>query len=310
MTSERFEVSPFTINKAGPTAINFQQISNFTPVYGQSLSRIRPGGTLDAVTHVMTNAQAQVTFNTQDLLTFFTEVSPSIGLAVVSPGATFRLQERADCGAFLTGATHLTITSALGCAYPLSYTASQDSNDPVELQGVYAPHYNGTVEPLAVNNGVDFAAAPAAAFVSAYAMGPVFLNTTEVRGVTQHGIDFGLNYVRTPTTPATFPHAGSFNGRDPTMTTQTRKKDVMASLGSPFIAGVGGEVAFYLQQLTAYSGRTPRATAAHIKLSCTAAAISVQSESNEAGQDAMVTYAIKPVGALSVAVNQVIPAVA
>lgn len=302
MTAQRFEAAPATFN----TTIHFQQLEGFDIQPGQQMARVRPAGQVDGLAHILASANPRVNFSTRDLLSFFTSVSPSVGLAITN--ATFRLKQRNECGLFTTGATGMTITATKGCLYPTSLQADQDSAEGARVDAAFAALYDGSNKPLVINDTVDLDAAPAAAFSSLYFLGPVYINAVEIPGVTSVNVDFGLNFTSTPTTPGPYHHTGAYVNRDPTISFTTRKLNEMDGIGNLFANAAAGAIAIYLQAGAASSDRQLAASSVHVKISATAGEIHPQNSNNQAGQDGLVNYMVKPTSALAVSVASAIGA--
>ena len=299
-SAQRYEIAPISFVHTGGT-LNLQQMARFGTENNSKYTRIRPGGNLDTKGHALSSAKPRIKFSTQDLTTLFGDVSPVNGLKLTGDG-TFRLLEREDCVAFLTGATHVTVVGAGGIVIPVSVEADIQSDDGAMAQCEFIPlGTNSSTTPLTITDGVDLDAAPAAAFTSLLYLGPAYHNSVEIPGLRQASVEFGLTFAESASSPGPYCNKGAFTDRNPVFRFRVAKVDE-AAVSNLFISAVSSSFAQYFYASAASTDRTSSASSAHVKFSCTAGAIERNEIAGDAAQDAMVEFIVRPTGQMAVSV--------
>lgn len=304
-SAERFEVFPCSFVHAGGT-LNLPQLESCSPASNSRISAVRIAGAIDPQAHLLAGAKPMVQLGTRDLATFFGTVSPTLGLKCTG-AVTFRLYEREDCGAFLTGATHVTVTSTGGFLYPDAISADQESEEGALCRAMYVPLWDGTNDPLIVTDAVDFSAAPTPTFTSRYFLGPVYSGGSEVKGVTNATANFGLTVAPSPQSPGPYDRKLAITSRNPTLTFDTLKADAAAGVDFFLRSVSGGSFAMYFQKGTDNGDRVAVGTASHVKVSCTAGGITTEEIGGSKGQDAILRTTVRPTGTISLSTASTIP---
>lgn len=302
MAAERFEIAPCSFIHGAAQTLNLSQMAGFTINSNGQQVRVRPGGSIDSLAQLLSRAKPTISFRTMDIATVFGAVSATLGLKMTG-NSIFRLLERTDCGAFET--TGVTVTAAAGCMYPTQVQASNDG-DGAELGLEFVPLYDGTNPILVSAASVDLSGAPSAAFNSQFFLGPVYHNSSEIRGVRDITVDFGLQFVASPNSPGPYDRKGAFNNREPVLRFTTEKIDEQGS-SSLFIRGVTSSFAIYLQKGSANSDRVAAATAQHVKISCTAGSIETEEIGGDAPEDALTRWTVRPTGTIALSIASAIP---
>lgn len=305
-SAERFCLFPCSVIHGAAQTLNFAQIQDFAVNPNGTIDEFYAPGSVDRKANILANASPHITFGTQDLVTYFGAISPIVGLALTGAG-TFRIQERSNLdGVFETGATHETFTATGGLIVPTRLTASQDEQTGCVMQSMFHALYNGSVEPIVHNTGVDFAGAPAPAFVSEFFLGPVYHNAAQVKGITQVAVDFGIQFVPKRTSGEVWATLGAITRRSPLFTFTTLKSDVDATI-SLFNRALSGVFAFYLWKGADAGSRVAIASTVHCKISCATGAWSTDSIQVTGHDDATSNISIRNTGVISVSVASAIP---
>jgi len=303
--SNRYSLYTASATKPDTSAFTLRQLDSWAFSAGNSKGEIIPGGALDRAHVGLGQANPVINVATRDLLTVFTDISPSSVLCFTS--GVFRLQERSTCGtAFATSTSHETYSVAKGTFVPIDVSASQNDPDGAVVNLAAMPLYDGTNAIVARTGGVDFSAVTTPAFVSRYYMGPIYINGTIVPSIERWSIQFGVVYDRKGFNGSPYPTVGSIIKRQPiiTFTSTAAEIDVAVSL---FARTLSGTIACYLQAGVNGSDRVAAATTGHIKISAASGEWCTDNMSVSGNDDGSVSLVVLPTAALSVAVNSAIP---
>lgn len=305
-TAQRFGLFPCSVVHAGGT-LNLAQMQDFNVTPQAQKDRFFAPGSVDPKAHILTAADPQITFGTQDLATYFGTVSATVGLALTGAGATFRLQERSTLdGVFETSTTHETFTAARGLVIPTQLSSSQDDQTGAVLQSTLVVLYDSSTSPIVHNTGVDFATAPTPAFVGEFFQGPVYHNGSEIPGITSTRIDFGITFATKRTSGQVYPTLGAITQRAPVFNFTTLKADVTASLDI-FQRALSGTLACYFWKGADAGSRVAAATASHCKVSAATGVWNDESIQVSGNDDGTVNIAVMPTGTMAVSVASAIP---
>lgn len=301
-SAERYEIAPITLQYGvGPTDLDLAQMQNFQLSPNITKSRVRAGGSVDALAFIVSRGRPQVTFGTRDLATYFGQVSPTLGLPITGD-AIFREFER-DEDDIWTGNGMTYTAGGGGFLIPQSLSASIDGPDGAVLTSMFLPYWDGTNLPLVAAEG-SMSGAPTVAFGSQFFLGPVYHNSTEIRGITQSSVDFGLTLSGAPLTPGPYDRSSAITDRQPVFSFTTHKSNVNTDL---FGAGVNTNLSLYFQKGSSNSDRVATTTSEHLKVSCTAGFIEIQETGGEAGSDAMRQILVSPIGTIAISIASTIP---
>lgn len=306
-SAERFGLYPCSFGYGASSTLNLTQMQGFSLNPAAQITTIHASGAIDPKANIEVFSDPRIRFATRDLTTYFGAVSATVGLALNSNGATFRLQERsAQDGVFETGSTHETYTVAQGFLYPVSIGAQQDDTNGALIESELCCEYNGSVVPIVKNTGVDFSGASSPAFTSEFWLGPAYVNGSEIAGVISSRVDFGITYSPRRTSGQIYATKGAITQRLPRLSLTILKADAVSALNI-FHRALAGTVAFYYWKGTASGNRVAVATTSHCKVSAAAGSWNEQSISVQDNDDATVEISIMPTGTLSVSVASAIP---
>jgi hypothetical protein len=306
-SAERFALFPCDFIHSGGT-LALAQMQGFAISPDAQISEEYAHGAVDRKAAIEVASNPSITFETQDLTTYWGAVSPTVGLAVAtSTGATFRLQERATLdGVWETSTTHETYTVSRGILIPESVEASQDDERGAVVSSRHVCLYDGTNLPIVKNTGVDFSAATTPAFTSKFFLGPVYHNSSELKGVISSRVEFGIEFAPRRTSGAVYASLGSIVRRAPTISITMLKVDALSSVNA-FLRALSGTFAVYYWKATASANRTAVASTVHAKFSASAGAWNDESISVQDNGDATATIRIRPTSTIAVSVASAIP---
>lgn len=309
--AQRYEIAPcsFDPTVAAGSDFDFAQLTGWRLNANTRKHRIRVGGNVTTLGNLVVGANPTVNLRTADLTTVLANVPLNTGVCIEN-GSTLRLMQHEDCDAWATGTSHLTVTSTHGMLFVESIDVDDSGDEPAQANvthiGLSDPATDGAL-PYTVTDSVDFAAAPAAAFTSAYFLGGVYHNSTEIPGVVSVNINTGLQVSTKPVRPGPFPTLAYISDFNPEVSIRLEKVNEIAGFTSLFGHAVNTEFAIYLQKAVLSDDRVAKATAQHIKISFTAGTIDVADIGGDAASDADVNMMIKPVGAFTINTASAIP---
>lgn len=306
MAQDRYSGFPASFVHAGGT-LNLTQLIGGSVRTGKQRSEIIAGGDVDRKAVGLSHADPQQPLTTQDLSTLLGTVSLTTGLSCTS-GSTFRLQKRLNGGTFATGGSHMTVTSGKGFLAIESIQAQQDDVQGAVAELLYYPLWEGVLgtPPLVPTTGVNFAAAPAPAYVSHYYLGPVYVGSTQLEGVRGVTINSGLGYVYKRADGDPWARLGSIYTRRPTISINFEKISNITS-AALFSAAIADDVHCYFALGVHGGTRTSFASAVHLKVSATVGEWGTEDIQWREEEDASTTIMITPTDALSVSTASTIP---
>lgn len=300
--TDRYVGYPATIE-----AVHYQQMENFRirPQVEQAI--ITPAGAVDRAHIGVGRANPMIEWATKDLVTVFANVDLLVGLACPN-GATFRLQQRKDGAVFHAGLKHVTHVSNQGHMCPGRFGASEDDVNGASISLSYYPlSDDGLTDPIATTPLVDFAAAPAPAFVSRFFLGPVYHNAVQLNNIRSWSCDPGHNY-QAKTFDLPFPTKGAIVKRDPVFEftiADMAEGNAVSMWGS----AITGNLDFYLRKGIASGPRVADNVAQHIQVRVAAGDWDVQEHTAQEWEDGSVTFRATPTGTVSIDPTATIPQV-
>ena len=167
--------------------------------------------------------------------------------------------------------------------------------------------YDGTNAPIAINTGVDISGVTVPAFVAKYYMGPVYVNGSQVSGVTSVSVNPGIGYAAIAADGNCYPTNGAILSRQPSISWTMLAVDYVATIGSMFNASTPGTVAVYFAKGASGSCRVAYGTAAHAKFSLATGVWSPDNVSVTDNGDGTVTVSVQGTSVMAASVASAIP---
>lgn len=310
MGQDRYSGYPVTFSNGTPW--HLQQISGTRLRLQQGLDEIQPMGLADLNSVIMVAADPSVEFDTEDLTTFFTNVSATAGYNA-SAGSTLRYQIRADGGTFVAAAStaHAVLTSTKGFLFPVSLSASQDAAAGAVLTAEYRVLWDGTtsgglpVSPLAVSVASAISATTPI-FNSKFFMGPVYLGSTQLEGIERWTINFGIDFRNIRADGELYPRVGSIYGRRASVTIEGKKLSDLTT-AQLMNASPGATLSVFAVKGALGGHRVATTTAQHFKFAVTSGAWRVGNVSASRNDDAMQSIVFNATSTPTFSVASTIP---
>lgn len=299
MAADRYSLFSASFVHAGGT-LDLTQLESQGLNTVSSIRSVRPGGSLFNGAHILSTANPRFRFRTADIFTVFTAFSGSCFLAC-SGGHTARWQKRLSAGAFATSTAHLTQTTPKGILHITGIDASIDSTEGAVMELEYIALSTDGTNPITDTPSVNFASAPAPAFVSQYFLGGVWNGASQVTSLQRASFRPGLRWTTRRADNGVFPlySLTSLSAHDPMISLSFLDMGLPYAMGSQFLSIVGAAIKGYVQRgTTAANGRIAAATSGHAKISCTDASWGADDMSVQGEDDGMVNVSVFPTAAL------------
>lgn len=277
------------------------------------LSVRRPPGSVDPAAYLLAKHEPQISMSTNDLLTALTHVPLMNGL--LTDACLMYLQQRAMAeGAFMVGNYHVKMAIARSFLYVESIVAEANQEDGVQLNLTQIPlHVPAPVfaRPIEITSNYNVAGAGLTpSFVSAYFLGPLVVNSVEMRGVESVRLEPQIRVVASPVSgsPA-MNQMVAIVSREARIVVRTKKVDDVNNYD--FVPGLAGAVDLYLQKAdpthATGDGRVAYGSAAHIKISAAGSVVDPGQQSHRGPDDATQEYHLKLTGTPTISVASVMP---
>lgn len=311
-SGERFSGYPAKFGYATGQVMNLTHLESESIQANNTITPMRPPGMIDPDTHVLPRAKPMINMRTPDLLTILSNLSFTKGKCFDEVSQWYA-QERDDCGEFLAAnvATHSMVQSDKGFMFIDTITAEQESDQPAMVALIFVPLVptSSSAAPL-LKFGARAIAAASPAFVSAYFLGPVYKDGTEIPGVTRVSLTPRINFQGAPHSPGAFDNLGSIITREAEFTFSAAKTDEFDATqitGDP----VGSTYKFYLQRADPTNnlgdGRIAKANNSHIMIGCSAGYVEERTRNHEGPGDKTSEIVVRPAGEPVFAINVPIP---
>ncbi len=205
--------------------------------------RISGGVAVSQVSGLMAEEVTNVTSTDMaTLVALNTNTFCSAGLYIASGTITVPLKARTDGGAFASGSNHCAIGGTKAFVVPTMFEASQDAD--ADASCAFDIHWisaNGTAKAATGSTGN---ALGTQSFVSSFALGPVYINTTQVVGIQSIRVNPGITVIKSRREGLTFPVKCSIQEVTPTIEFTTDDADAVIALISSFNAMTSANVFF------------------------------------------------------------------
>jgi len=307
MAADRFSGYTASFVHAGGT-LDLPQMGSYAVQSNRNITRVSSSGAVDPLAHILASASQMAQIGTQDLAAAFGVISPTAGLAC-SGASTFRYQKRANAGVFSGSTTNCTLVAQLGFLCPESLSASGDS--PAELSLKFYPFYDGTNLPFVTANSVDLSGVTAPAYGSVFYLGPLYLGSTQLEGVTSTRLDFGINFSQIPIDGLVYPKEGMIISRNPSLSVTLLKTSTLhANITNFFSAVVDSDdiKAYFTKGVHGTAAaRVAAATTSHCKVTVGTGQMGPDDISVSGESDATITYRINVTSTIALSVASAIP---
>ena len=243
----------------GTTLRQIKRTSFQAGIEGQAL---RQSGALDPSQIIVKGGEPRITFESMDLSGVLTAISVSSGLFVNNAAITIPWNRRANGGTFAGGSNNFQLSALYGLFIPKSISASQgDDGAVVEIEGCILSSDGLTVPVTAsVNNALG-----SQAYSTAYAMGPMYIDSTQLLQVESIKVDPGLTLVAKRFDGSVYPTLAFIQERNPTIDITFENFDALNTQG-PLFASMTTAAAYFRKKVDGGTFVTD-ITAVHTKLS-------------------------------------------
>lgn len=310
-SGERFSGYPavFGYNDGASQTMNLRHLQAKTLNPNNMVGVMHPPGSVDPAAFLVARSKPVYNLRTPDLATLFGVIGFRTGFCF-DETSTFTLQEREDCSTFVSGSTHTKHAIAKGFMYLDNITAELESENGAMANLNFVPlaSAQGTL-PITIS-GANALPSTTPTFVSAYHLGPIYVDGTEIPGVFSQTITPGIRIEPTPHTPGCFDTHVSIIQRDPQLSFMCKKTDEFDAFK---LTGDNVTVswAFYLQKADSTNatgdGRIAKATGAHVEVAAQSGRVEVRSVSFEGVESAGVEVVFTPSGSVTFAIDSTIP---
>lgn len=185
-----------------------------------------------------------------------------IGGYAVAASADLYFQAIAQAGVRSGGTTSFRLRGATGLLIPQTLQASHKQYAKLTMALVLISA-DGEAAPFTGTGSVAMPTVTAADQL--YTVGPAYLNGTEVEGVQDTTVDFGLDLVVEGGSGSAYPTFVGIKRRQPTITLRTTDPTLLGTTGY-FDAQGATDSLFYFRKVAVNGTRVPAATAGHIKI--------------------------------------------
>jgi hypothetical protein len=234
--------------------------TSFLPsVESQSL---RQSGALDPSQIVVKGAEPRVTFESMDLTGVLAACSVTGGLFVSSGTITIPWNRRANGGTFAGGSTNFVLNGTNGLFILKGISASQgDEGAVAEIEGCFLST-DGLTTPVTatVNQALG-----AQAYGTAYAMGPMYLDGTQLTQVESIRVDPGIALVVKRFDGSVYPTIAFIQERNPSIDVTFENFDALNTYG-PLFNSMTTAAAYFRKKLDGGTFVTD-VTAGHVQCS-------------------------------------------
>jgi len=305
MATNQYNMYSASFVYAGPTTLTLTQLRSQSIQIGANKTTVKGAGALDPGAIYTGTIDPRFSLSTRDLNSILGAVSLTTGLNCTG-GGTLRFQKREQAAAYASGSDHETISTTKGFLCLDSFGVDRDSVEGGEASLMYVPLYDGTNAILVQNTGVSFSGVTAPAAVSAYYLGPVYHNGTQLAGLISSRVRTGINFQTRRTDGDVAPQDGFIAARDPMIELTFSKVDLGSTLSLFGTAAAGNIDVYYLRGTV--GGRLATGSGdLHCKI--TAAASAMGSDTFEVtGEDnATVTATVRVTGTLALDLTANLP---
>ncbi len=192
------------------------------------------------------------------------------GLAVSATPLTAWLRRNTAQGVRATGSVHTKMEINLGLAVPRQIRAAHNDPNGATIDYECIILHDGTNDPVVITEAQALPASDDEGVQQVFTCGQVSLNGTEVNGVQEIIVDFGIQVSTQGEKGLVWPTYAGIISRQPRITIRVLDPDVWADLGISGQVQAATDSEIYLRKVSAGGTRVIEATSEHIKLSMNA----------------------------------------
>jgi hypothetical protein len=182
----------------------------------------------------------------------------------VAAAADLYFQKIAQGGTRTGSTTSLKLTGTKGILCPLSLSCQDKSYAQLSMALAFQST-DGTTAPLAADSAATMATPTAADQL--YTLGPIKLNGTEVEGIKDVNIDFGIDLIVEHGSGEAYPTFIGIKTRAPSITFKCTDPTLLSTSGAYYVAQGATDSLVYLRKMASNGTRVADATASHIQAS-------------------------------------------
>jgi hypothetical protein len=243
-------------------AVNLRQVKKTSFKGNVQAQSLRVSGGVDPSAMYVVSGEPRATFETMDIAGAIVGLSIQSGLNVAAGTLTIPWNRRANGGTFAGGANNFTLTGANGLAVINSIGASQGDEGAVAEIELCFLSTDGLTSPIAANVNQTLASQ---AYNAAYAMGPFYLNGSQLSQVVSVKVNTGIKLTLKRYDGSVYPTIAFIETRDPTIDITFENADAISAQGPLFSAMTSAAV--YFRKKSDGGTFVADATAVHAKLS-------------------------------------------
>jgi hypothetical protein len=223
---------------------------------------LRQTGALDPTQIVVKGGEPRATFESMDLAGVLTAISPTAGLFINNATITIPWNRRANGGTFAGGSNNFTLNALYGLCILKGISASQgDEGAVAEIECAFLSS-DGLIVPVTAQVNQALAAQ---AYGTAYAMGPMYIDSSQLTQVESIKVDPGINLVTKRFDGSVYPTLAFIQERNPTIDITFENFDALNTQG-PLFASMTTGAAYFRKKLDGGTFVTD-VTTGHVKLS-------------------------------------------
>jgi hypothetical protein len=256
----------YSIHVCGPakileaTAVVIDQVEGQAFNLGNDRRTLSTAGNVYPTFSALMNQAPRFSLTTSQIAAVLTKVSTK-GLALATGFEVFNQAKSTTTGLPTTGATHQKLAIATGLVIPRQLSCSQGGLAKLTFD-VVGINASGTTNPVTMTENTN---TPTITGISEqFTLGPVKINGTNVEGVQDVTIDFGLRERILEGSGAYYPQLVALDTVAPKVTIRTNDAAVLANFGLTGLAQAATDSVIYFRKMAANGIRTADVTGAHV----------------------------------------------
>jgi hypothetical protein len=297
-TGRRYSAFTSILGYATSQTFELKQIDGVDYTPNAQTTQYHAAGAVDVSANIVTQMEPEFRIRTPDLAQLLTSVISWTGGKVFDEQSNIYFRQREDGGTFGTSTVNYSQRFTKAFAYIEEISAG--GPDQIAVATLVICCLNDGTNPTCLRvASIDLDAVTAPGFNSAYFLGPIFENSTEIEGVLSQTWRSGIEVSKVYKTPDASPTECCIVQRNPEVrfglgeTSESDLEDLQGRL-------VDTSMACYMQKadttLAASNARIARGTAQHCKLGFTAGQVITESVSGNGNDDVEWEVIMRPTG--------------